>query len=204
MPLHLTCSVCGVSFTRRASHVRRFVYCSQACSKIGPPLPVPVYSGTTAMIPLTDRYSEVRGHVLVDAADAPFVCQWRWNLDHEGYATRGTSKAGQDKESIRLHRELLGLPRATDGREGDHINRDRLDCRRENLRVATTAQNLQNKGGYRGARSAYRGVDLWYGKWRARIRVSGKLIHLGYFVSEGDAAEAARTARARLMTHAVD
>lgn len=72
----------------------------------------------------------------------------------------------------------------------DHINQDKLDNRIENLREATHSQNSRNKKG-RG-RSKYRGVS-WHSendKWRARIKVNGKTIHLGLFDTEIEAAQA--------------
>ena len=66
----------------------------------------------------------------------------------------------------------------------DHINGDKVDNRISNLRVATPAQNAQN---LRKARSNSKSGligTIWYGKknkWRACIRVEGKIKHLGYF-----------------------
>lgn len=70
--------------------------------------------------------------------------------------------------------------------EIDHINRDRSDNRIENLRECTRLQNVQ---GSRSVRIGCRGVRPCPGnRWKARIRVGGKLRHLGHFKSEKDAA----------------
>lgn len=82
----------------------------------------------------------------------------------------------------------------------DHRDRNSLNNQRENLRSCTVAQNNQNRGKKRAkARSRYKGV-AWtphMQQWRARITLNKKLIHLGYFFDEADAAraydEAART-----------
>lgn len=149
------------------------------------------------LIPLRRRDGSVRAYAIVDAVDAEWVNQWRWHLSTSGYAQRGTN-------GYLMHRELLGLSRG-DGLEGDHINRNRLDNRRCNLRAVPKRSQQQNLRAV-GRTSKYRGVH-WYTakrKWRASIVVSGKHRHLGYFDSEEEAAEAARSARARLMPYAVD
>lgn len=148
-------------------------------------------------IPLRARDGSVRAYAIVDAADAEFANQWRWCLN-DGYAVCRT-------HSARLHRVLLGLTHG-DGLEGDHINRDRLDNRRANLRVLTKAGNCQNKSSYTGAASPFRGVH-WHktsGKWLANVRANGKVHHLGLFATQEEAAEVAREGRRRLLPHAID
>lgn len=71
----------------------------------------------------------------------------------------------------------------------DHINRDKLDCRRANLRVANKSQNAANKTkARRNATSKYKGVSKAGKKWKASITVNGETIYLGIFDKETDAA----------------
>lgn len=151
-----------------------------------------------AIIPLRAKDGSVRAYAIVDLADADWANQWKWCLNNSGYAFRyeyqGTQPLG-----VLLHRELLGLV-YKDGLEGDHINRNRLDCRRSNLRIVTHRQNLQNQTTFRRSRSRYRGVSQTaYGKWKACVHVNGKTIHIGHFSDELDAARAAQEARKRLL-----
>jgi hypothetical protein len=87
----------------------------------------------------------------------------------------------------------------------DHINGNSLDNRRENLRPATIAQNNQNIPAINPrSRTGHRGVD-WcasIGKYRARVRVGGRVAYQALFTSIDDAIGAVRAARAQLMTHA--
>jgi len=79
------------------------------------------------------------------------------------------------------------------GEEVDHIDGNTVDDRIENLRLATHAQNCANQGKPKGTYSSeYKGVhwNKQNKKWRAQIRVDWKLIHLGYFTDEMDAASA--------------
>jgi hypothetical protein len=92
--------------------------------------------------------------------------------------------------------------------EVDHIDRDRLNYRRTNLRVfrKTQGANPQNKPSYHGSSSAYRGVSWHKGtqKWMAYVKTQGRVTYLGVFTSEQEAAEAARAGRQRLLPFAVD
>ena len=81
--------------------------------------------------------------------------------------------------------------------EIDHINGIRDDNRIENLRECTRSQNSANapkRKSYDGkiTSSKYKGVYWYkrYQKWKAQIGKDGKMIHLGYFDSERDAAKA--------------
>ena len=133
------------------------------------------------------RGGRVVGHALVDWEDFDHVRRYRWTLDRDGYP-RAAPRRGV-KHS--MHRLILGLVPG-DGLEGDHVNGDPLDNRRANLRVATRAQNGQNVPAKRG----FRGV-VWdpsrptSRSWRVRPRLNGRSIHVGWFETEEEAAEAA-------------
>lgn len=74
----------------------------------------------------------------------------------------------------------------------DHINRNAFDCRLSNFREATRTENSRNRKKSAGTTSSFKGV-FWNtekGRWRAQIYVNGKLIFLGYFHLEIDAAKA--------------
>lgn len=75
----------------------------------------------------------------------------------------------------------------------DHINRNSLDNRKANLRIATAKQNMWNREyGKNLGTSKYKGVHwaMRERKWRALITVAGKTKHLGFFKDEIDAAHA--------------
>lgn len=79
---------------------------------------------------------------------------------------------------------------ARNGEEIDHKNRNPLDNRRENLRYCTHSQNLANKSMQVNSKTGYRGVDFHKarGKFRARIVVKDRSIHLGRFNTPEEAA----------------
>lgn len=79
-----------------------------------------------------------------------------------------------------------------DGLEVDHINRNKLDNRKSNLRIVTRQQNMCNKGSYINSISKYKGVS-WHKKdqrWYAQIRFNRQLYFIGSFENEDVAAAA--------------
>ena len=145
-------------------------------------------------IPLHNRAGDIVAYTVVDAEDAALADR-RWFRSDDGYAVRNRSTA-EGRGLLRMHRAILGLS-LRDGLQADHINGDRLDNRRANLRVVTQAENAQNRSSRRGARSRFRGVtwDSRAGKWHARVKISGHRYDLGRFALESDAAAAARAFR---------
>jgi hypothetical protein len=162
--------------------------------------------GLTAQIPLyTGDDVTIVGYATVDAADAAWASQWMWRLNSGGYVIRSERPAGEPKRVYRMHRELLGLVRG-DGLEGDHINFDRTDNRRSNLRVATETGNRQHRKSYAGSTSKYRGVS-WkepLQKWQAAVRINGKSQYLGVFEAEEEAARVASEARRQFMPFSIE
>lgn len=79
-----------------------------------------------------------------------------------------------------------------DGFEVDHINMDTLDNRTCNIRYCTHQQNQINQGLQKNNTSGVVGVSFYKprNKFRARIKISGKDIHLGYYDTFDDAVKA--------------
>lgn len=79
-----------------------------------------------------------------------------------------------------MHRQILGLEHG-DTRKGDHRDGDTLNNQRRNLRIATVAQNSQNKKKQR-SKSGMKGVwfDRARGTWRASLETKGKTVYLGH------------------------
>lgn len=85
----------------------------------------------------------------------------------------------------------------------DHINRDGCDNRLENLRLVTQKQNSENRSLGKNNTSGHPGVSwcIKSCKWRARITVNYKGLHIGYFASLQDAIDAYKDFAARFHTH---
>lgn len=130
---------------------------------------------------------------IVDDADFDQLSKWKWSTHcnrREGIAYFYAVRREGDR-LIRMHHIVLGV-------EGrilvDHVQpANTLDNRRTNLRVASISQNAQNqRKQLRPTSSKFKGVSWHRGsrKWRAVIGFKGKLISLGLFHSEQDAARA--------------
>ena len=129
---------------------------------------------------------DIRGvTVLFDDADLELVSQHKWWITPQGYACTKIRRGDGSRRTIGMHRLILGDP-ATPAT--DHLNRDRLDNRRENLQACTDSQNNRNRPTVEGKVSTHRGVSFKRGKWQVVIRVNGKLKWFGYHKTEEAAA----------------
>lgn len=89
-----------------------------------------------------------------------------------------------------MHRFILGV--SDTSIHVDHINCIKLDCRKSNLRLCTPAQNNMNRNASTHKRKGviYKGVFQVSGSsnWRAALRVNGRQLHLGSFLTQEEAA----------------
>jgi len=105
----------------------------------------------------------------------------------KGYKICSSNGYALTKNNKRMHH--LILPRKK-GLITDHINGDKLDNRKCNLRYATYQENNRNRRNVRGY--------SWhknYKKWYAQIKVNKKNIYLGCFITEKDAKNTYQEAR---------
>ena len=118
--------------------------------------------------------------VLIDPEDAGLVGDRNWNLSGSGYAISNASKRKGTPYAY-MHR-LICDP--ADGLVVDHINGDKLDNRRSNLRAVSQVINQANRHRVkRVSASGHRGV-YWNRRdenWCAQIHVNGKSRHIGFF-----------------------
>lgn len=116
---------------------------------------------------------------LVDDDDFEWLSKHNWQLSSHGYAKTGV-------KGYYMHRAILGAP---PGREVDHINRDKLDNRRENLRIITNAKNNRSTPQRKDNTSGFKGVSYFKPRkcWVARIQVDGKRYYLGNYKTKEEA-----------------
>lgn len=130
---------------------------------------------------------------LVDDEDFERLNQFKWHAYKDFrtyYAARNVPRLGGGYRRSTMHREILGL---TDPKiKADHKNGSGLDCRRDNLRIASNVQNGANRLKFRGRTSSrFKGVHRHLcGKWCASIRFQGVPYHLGLHKTEEAAARA--------------
>lgn len=140
-------------------------------------------------IPLT------KGKVaIVDDCDA-YLAGYKWifcmnqkgNLD-SGYAKRRTDRKGH----MFMHHAIIGFP--LDGFQVDHIDGNKLNNCRDNLRIISRRENMRNKPCHRTGNKSSKFVGVCYDKirggWIATITVNSKQKYLGRFSSELEASNA--------------
>lgn len=134
----------------------------------------------------------------VDDEDYDWLSEVKWCANfYSGYSGGGKFLAVKTKQNktMLMHRVIMEriLNRKLGRRELiDHIDGDPLNNTRENLRVATHAQNGMNSRISSNNTSGFKGVS-WYeklGKWSAYICPNNSKIHLGYFATAELASEA--------------
>lgn len=149
-----------------------------------------VTQGSSTAICLVDQKGRHKALAWIDTEDLEKVKPWRWSFDN-GYA-RATIKG----YTVRLHQLIMKRVFATDSLELDHRNRNKLDCRKQNLRVCSRSTNTQNTNLRRNNTSGVKGV--WYDKsqnsWIAQIMVNYKRICLGTFKDKQEAIKVRRAA----------
>jgi hypothetical protein len=164
---------------------RPFLFCAQilATMKI---------KGNIAYVPLGKGKHQKRMYAMIDLDEYERVARHKW------YATPGvgtwyavaTSDRGLPAHHMRLQNFIM---RGQKGERFDHRNGDGLDCRKENLRLATPLENARNayKTSSPHVTSKFKGVRLTSsGRWFAQIKVGGVPDCLGTFDTEEAAARA--------------
>lgn len=141
---------------------------------------------TYAEVILRDKHGEEKSRALISIEDVELVSQYHWCESHGYVVCRD--------HNIKLHKLIMN---DLDNKYIiDHINRKRLDNRRENLRIATPQQNAMNKSIQPNNTSGVPGVS-WRkdrNKWRAFITINRKQIALGNYENIDDAIAARKAA----------
>lgn len=125
-----------------------------------------------AKICLYDKQYNVINYAIIDLEDVNKIKNIKWRINCNGYVINN------NQHSLFLHRLILNVDTYV-----DHINGNRLDNRKCNLRICTKQENQMNVLIYKGY---YKIED----KWIAKIKKNGKQLHLGSFVYEEEAAYA--------------
>ena len=138
------------------------------------------------VITIKENHAEIKTAkgeiILIDVSDVKSCKEHSWYIDDRGYPSTG----GKGLKTTRLHRFLIG---ETNGLH--HVNRNKLDNRRCNLRLVTPQQNQFNQGLSKNNTSSVKGV--YYNKkckkWCCQITVNRKCIYSKLFESFEEAVE---------------
>ncbi len=148
-------------------------------------------------IKLTQGYKAI-----VDDKDFVELSKHKWHVQKGRkkrtlYAFRTINKDGRTW-AVGMHRQILGI--TARNILVDHIDRNGLNNRRSNLRLANTYQSVANRDSHTDSTSKFFGVS-WHkasNKWMAQINKNYKKIYLGVFENDRDAARAYNKAAKKL------
>lgn len=138
---------------------------------------------------------------IIDDQDFEWLSEYKWRLNTTGYAGR-TQYLGGGRKNIKqrylaMHRAILeryGID--IQDKQIDHKNQNKLDNRKENLRVATPSQNCINRFVKEKNTSGYKGVTRHLSPrqinptWIAQTKVKGKYVYFGTYKTREEAASA--------------
>jgi hypothetical protein len=130
-------------------------------------------------------YDENGNKFLIDSEDYEKIKKYYWRYEKR----TGYFQSFINGHSLYLHRYLMNV-KSQSGICVDHINRDKTDNRKSNLRLCTSHQNTMNKLSPHQISGKYRGVQKVKSKYSAAITYKYKRYHLGYFFTAEEAAKA--------------
>lgn len=159
--------------------------------------------GSFSKIVLKNANGDVVGQAIVDSEDIEAVSKHKWHLINSGYVI-GYDDTNQTK--FLLHNFLMGVK---DGFVVDHINGNKLDNRRANLRHFTQSENVltakissRNKTGKKGVSLITKPGSR--AKYRAQIIVNGELHRLGTYTDFREAVKARQEAELKYLGFILD
>lgn len=137
--------------------------------------------GAYKIITENKKFKTTKGEEITISTKDEWLLKWKWHVLPNGYVVRSSNN-----KKFYLHRIITDCP---GNMVVDHANGNKLDNRRENLRVCNISQNTTNQKKSRGS-SKYKGVnwDKDRSKWYASISINNKRFNLGRFKNEKDAA----------------
>jgi len=133
-----------------------------------------------ATIIIYNRNGFAIGETLIDVDDVPRVRDIKWGIVGEYIHGCNHGKIGF------LHNFIMN--NIDKKFEYDHINRNKWDNRKDNLRISNHALNKFNQEPSRNNTSGYKGVSKKGNKWSARIKYDGKYRYVGFFDDKVSAA----------------
>ena len=133
--MDVICEYCYKQFKKKKYEYNRnkHHFCSQECYHKSrfKPNKIIVYDDYAEIV-IDDKVS------LIDLGDVSFCKRFCWRISNKGYVTTTINR-----KSKHLHRLIMN-PNTDE--EIDHINRNKLDNRKSNLRICNRSINMQNAG----------------------------------------------------------
>ena len=196
--MKVVCDYCNKKFNKKLSKIHEHNFCSTECTgkwrssnsefkkslinRKSKPRKLNKYKkeGDITKILTSDGRE-----IIIDTDDIEKVKNYTWRINSNGYAVTEYRESTNKTKRIQMHRLINNTPK---GLITDHINHNRIDNRKLNLRTCNKSQNAMNKIKHMGKTSKIKGVS--YDKrddlWKCTISKEGKRI-VKYFHSEEEA-----------------
>lgn len=134
---------------------------------------------------------QAQGRVaLIDDDDYERISKYNWWSCNNGYAIAKRKVDGEFKQ-FKMHRFIMGEP---EGKIVDHVNRNTLDNRKENLRITDNSGNAWNKRKVHQSPHRYKGLGIEkrgkVPRYKARLAIYNQRISLGAYATDVEAAKA--------------
>lgn len=121
-----------------------------------------------------------------DLDDYDIIKNIGWSCNNQGYIIGNITENGKQKR-IKLHRLIMNCP---DDMVVDHIDGNKLDNRKSNLRLCSIKENSRNSGVSKRNKLGVKGVSITHcGTYQAQIQVDGELKYLGSFKTIKEASD---------------
>lgn len=133
---------------------------------------------------LTNKKEEI----IVDESNYYDLLKYSWFINRHGYAISYDINRNyiNDRKLLKMPNHIMKTDKII-----DHIDNNRINNKKGNLRIVTIHQNTMNRSKSKNKSSQYIGVYLSKSnKWVSKISLNGKTIFLGRFKCEIEAAEA--------------
>jgi hypothetical protein len=145
-----------------------------------------------------DKENNEKARIIIDLDDTKKIGQIHWHINKNKYVTNSKLK-------LYLHTYIMDK-HIYNAHVVDHKNRNRLDCRKTNLRSATYKENGINKGKQSNNSSGYPGINWskYHEKWRVRVKINGKEKFIGYYDNLEEAIAARQKAELEYYGEIID
>ena len=143
-----------------------------------------IIKGDHAEVVLYNKKCREKGRAIIDIEDVVTIQEYKWGLNSNGYV-----ETYINDKCYRIQHIIMGV-KASQKRQTDHKDRNKLNNRKSNLRICTSAENAMNRGPAKKNTSGFKGVS-WNNRekvWRSAIVINGKQKSLGSFKDKVEAA----------------
>lgn len=130
--------------------------------------------------------SNNKGVALVDDKDYDMLMKYKWCFC-DSYAQTSITISPKNQKTYRMTHFINNISK---DKETDHIDHNKLNNQKYNLRIVTRSQNMMNKSCHKNTTSEFKGVSWKTSnkKWVAQISINKKVNYIGLFNSEINAA----------------